>query len=337
MPISFLADQQLPPIPPTDLIYRVTPAFDADDAEGARQAFNEGGREAVRSLERALASIGRELTSFARILDFGCGPGRIMRHLGPLADGSELHGVDVDGDAIAWCSEQIPFAQFVTGPHEPPLPYADGAFDLVFNHSVFTHIDEARQDLWLAELRRILAPGGIALLTVHSTRQCNFTLANLEERGAAYRERLARDGIVFIDNDAFVGSTHPEWYHSTFHAPWYVHQHWTSFFVLRAYIPEGSDTQDMVVLERPPQPDPMLAPITPAPGAAATASPPPIRVHSVLRRFYRLLRVGQRVAELERSTQMLRVGSYQQGQRTSIVERELRAEIDELRARLRDE
>jgi hypothetical protein len=67
-----------------------------------------------------------------------------------------------------------------------------------------------------------------------------------------------------------------------------------------------------------------------------TASSPPVRARSMLRRFYSVLGLGQRVAELERSMQMLRVGSYQQAQRTSVVERELRAEIEELRERLPD-
>jgi SAM-dependent methyltransferase len=267
-----------------------------------------------------------------------------MRHLGPLAEHSVLHGVDVDADAIAWCSEQIPFAQFAIGPHEPPLPYDDGAFDLIFNHSVFTHLDEVRQDQWLAELRRVLAPGGIALLTVHSTRQWNQALAYFEAAGestAGYRDRIARDGIVFIQDDAFVGSTHPEWYHSTFHAPWYVHQHWARFFRVRAYIPEGADTQDMVVLERAAVPDPMLEPIRP--GAASAARPGPDSLARSLagRTAARLAdrvtaRRGltARIESLERTVKMLSTGAYQQGQRTSIVERDLRAELAALQERL---
>jgi SAM-dependent methyltransferase len=345
MAITFLDDDQLPPIPPADLVYRVVPAFDAASSEAARQAFHEYARSSVLSLERALAVIGRELATFERILDFGCGPGRIMRHLGPLAERSVLHGVDVDADAIAWCSEQIPFAQFAVGPHEPPLPYPDDAFDLIFNHSVFTHLDETRQDQWLAELRRVLAPGGIALLTVHSTRQWNQALAYLEEAGessASYRERIARDGILFIHDDAFVGSTHPEWYHSTFHAPWYVHQHWAKFFRIRAYIPEGADTQDMVVLEREPAHDAMLEPIPPGvapavgPGPAALARSLAGRLESRFADRVAAQRgLSARIESLERTVKMLSTGAYQQAQRTSIVERELRAELEALRGERR--
>ena len=66
---------------------------------------------------------------------------------------------------IAWCQANISYAQFTVGPHDPPLPYPDHHFDLVINHSVFTHLDERYQDLWLTELQRITSPGAILLLT----------------------------------------------------------------------------------------------------------------------------------------------------------------------------
>lgn len=183
MPLVFRPDGELPPIPPVDLIQRVVPAFDSSAIDRARSTFTDAARGSVRNIERALCAVGRDLTQFGRVLDFGCGPGRIMRHLAPLAEQSELHGVDVDPDVIAWCAANIPYARFITGPHNPPLPYPDASFDLIFSHSVFTHIDEARQDQWLGELHRILSPGGIALLTVHSTRQWNNALGAIAEAG----------------------------------------------------------------------------------------------------------------------------------------------------------
>jgi SAM-dependent methyltransferase len=355
MAITFLSDDQLPPIPPADLVYRVVPAFDAQEAEAARQTFHVYARDSVLSLERALAVLGLELATFDRILDFGCGPGRILRHLGPLAGRSELHGVDVDEDAIEWCAAHIPFAHFAVGPHEPPLPYPDGHFGLVYNHSVFTHIDERRQDLWLAELARVLAPGGIALLTVHSTRQWNQALSQFAAAGedvAAYRAELARDGILFVSDDAYVGSTHPEWYHSTFHAPWYIHSHWARYFRLRAYIPEGADTQDMVVLERPAARDPMLEPMGAGRPPRETPSRPALLGVADLRRALgpgsggglrgrlqrlavlalgpggRVTSLERRVSALERTTTMLRTAQYQHAELTKLVDRELRAELD---------
>jgi SAM-dependent methyltransferase len=375
VPLALLPDDELPPIPPVDLIYRVVPAFGPADTDAARHTFDVAARSSVRYLELALAAVDRELTDFDRILDFGCGPGRIMRHLGPLAEHSELHGVDIDVEMVDWCAEHIPFATFLAGPHEPPLPYADGSFDLIFNHSVFTHIDEDRQDLWLAELQRILAPGGLALLTIHSTRQWNAALGQIEASGddpGPYRAGLEGHGILFIADDAFIGSSHPSWYHSTFHAAWYIEEHWSRYFVIRAHIHEGADTQDMIVLERTAEPDPLLTPIghlapspgvdSPPPPSAPGRSPLPLnrttrrlldRVRALrwlaARRYGadphsstmvsdRLDTISDKLKHLSntRSADMMRYSLYQQGERIGIIERELREELAALRARLDD-
>lgn len=376
----------LPPIPPTDLLARVVPPFTAAQAAQARQGFDRSGADSVERLVRALAAIGRSFGDFERALDFGCGPSRILRHMGDVAASVELHGIDIDGDVIAWSSENVPFATFAVGPHEPPLPYPDGHFDLVFNHSVFTHIDAGRQDRWLTELRRVLRPGGIALLTVHSTRQFDDLVRQLEGGGedtAPYRDALERDGILFVSDDLFIGTTHPDWYHSTFHAPWYVYEHWRDFLDVRAHIHEGAITQDMVVLERRPDGVEALAPIghraappiaapdvaaaasAPVPAAAAPVPAPSggvelpagarVAVGKVKRRVLRdehariagadaeLAGLRAELAELRaqlvaagggdagRQLAMVRAAVYAQGERISIVERELREELQALR------
>ena len=304
------------------------------------------------ALERALGVLGRELASFERILDFGCGPGRVMRHLGPLAQSSQLHGVDVDPDSIAWCAEHIPFATFAVGPHEPPLPYAEGQFDLVYNHSVFTHIDERRQDLWLAELARVLAPGGIALLTVHSTRQWNQALGYFAEAGEdidAYRGQLGRDGIMFISDDAYVGSPHPEWYHSTFHAPWYVHRHWARFFTIRPTSRRARTRRTWSSWSDRPHPTPCSSrsglkalgarPPNRERGKAAGASSVRARVAGSADGYAASSRsrnsasrpwVGWTAASPLSSAprRCSRAAQYQQAELTKIVERELRLEVE---------
>jgi SAM-dependent methyltransferase len=47
----------------------------------------------------------------------------------------------------------------------PPLSYSDQQFDLIYTFSVFTHLSEPHQSLWMNELRRVLRPGGHLLLT----------------------------------------------------------------------------------------------------------------------------------------------------------------------------
>ena len=53
----------------------------------------------------------------------------------------------------------------VTSP-VPPLPFSDGFFELVYGHSVFTHLGKQDQHAWLLELVRVTQPGGYCLVTV---------------------------------------------------------------------------------------------------------------------------------------------------------------------------
>jgi SAM-dependent methyltransferase len=278
MPLEFDADR--PPLPPADLMLRVSPAFDATQLEIGRSAFDEGAIAALRTLEAALGVVGHEFASFERLLDFGCGCGRYVRHLGPLSRKVEIHGVDIDAEMIAWMQQSIPFGSYIVGPHEPPLPYPDGHFDLVINHSVFTHIDERLQDLWLAELRRITRPDAIVLLTVEGHAVWNRALSQLGDAGEdveGYRRRLEQNGILHIAEDQLVGSTHPPFYHSTFHAPWYVFEHWSEFFEIAGYLSRGVGQQDLLTLRRRRDDEPVPRPIGHRDAAQPVPAPIPVR------------------------------------------------------------
>ena len=82
-------------------------------------------------------------------------------------NGPEVFGCDVDGEAVAWCNANLRAGHFTTIDPFPPTPYADASFDLVAGYSIFTHLTQEVQFAWLAEIRRILAPGGIFVATVH--------------------------------------------------------------------------------------------------------------------------------------------------------------------------
>ena len=235
------------PWPGDELVSRVAAGTD-------REAFYESGRQSVRDLAAALATLGRGLADYGDVLDFGCGCGRILLWLEDAAAATRLHGCDVDARAIRWAAGNLPWARFTVNGTVPPLDYADCSFDLVYNHSVFTHLDEHHQDLWLAELWRVTRPGGHLVLTVHGERP----LAVFEEasRGAGgdpgyLRRQRDDEGIAFVARDAFTGGPHAGGYHSSFHAPWYVFEHWSRFFEVRGYLPARSlGYQDVVLLER---------------------------------------------------------------------------------------
>jgi SAM-dependent methyltransferase len=270
------------PLPPDELIDRVVSGFSNEEAEQHRALFLETGRRSLADFQLALAAIGDALAEHARILEFGCGCGRIMRWMDDVGRSSTLVGTDIDARAIEWASDNLSFARFDVNDGKPPTRYADGQFDLILNHSVFTHLDATYQDLWLAELQRITAPEGVLVLSVHGDyafQQSERQLTPRSRERREWRATLERDGILFVAEDSYVGSAFPDFYHTAFHAPWYVFEHWSRWFDVQAYLPRSSlDFQDQVVLRRRSDAEPAREPIRARPdGASADAAPAPVR------------------------------------------------------------
>jgi SAM-dependent methyltransferase len=125
-----------------------------------------GERDTQQMLD-ILRQAGVSPESLGRILEFGCGDGRMIRFLEHLADGREIWGTDIDAARIVWCKRHLsPPFRFLTSTTLPHLPFEDRYFDFIYAGSVFTHIDDLA-DTWFAELRRILRPGGFLFVTVH--------------------------------------------------------------------------------------------------------------------------------------------------------------------------
>lgn len=95
----------------------------------------------------------------ARVLDAGCGSGRLLDE---LAGRFEVSGVELDADSVA-AARARGHADIHEGMVET-LPWDDATFDLVTCLDVIEHTQDDR--VTLRELRRVLRPGGALLLTV---------------------------------------------------------------------------------------------------------------------------------------------------------------------------
>ena len=146
--------------PPVKLVERVVGTADVE-------AYERSGYELVDQLRELLSRSGYELDQFRDIYDFGSGPGRLTRALRERLPEARLTATDIDEEAIAWLAEHAPGIDVRLTSWLPPLPFEDGAFDLVIVISVFTHLPGDYQDAWLAELHRVTRPGAVMIATVH--------------------------------------------------------------------------------------------------------------------------------------------------------------------------
>ncbi|HEY5410568.1 MAG TPA: class I SAM-dependent methyltransferase, partial [Caulobacteraceae bacterium] len=134
------------------------------------EAFFAKGRDLV---ERNLLP----LPDQGLIVEFGCGAGRILRHI--YEQGRDCAGIDISPTMVDLCRRLVPQAQaHVFAGGRTPLP--DGCASLVYSYAVVQHISRL-SDYFAAfdEMCRLVAPGGVLRVQV----ACDDFLGGLETPG----------------------------------------------------------------------------------------------------------------------------------------------------------
>ena len=211
--------------------------------------FRLEGFSAYRKLEMALARVGRTFDDCPRILDWGCGCGRVARYF--AAGKSSLYGVDIDVDNIEWCRRNLPFGTFSAIPLHPEPAAPAVKFSLILGISVFTHLSEDVMLEWLEWLHRRLDPDrGLAMVSVHSdfwwARNPNMPQDAYDE----WRSRGILDRMSNTDLDPVLAPKDRSYYRTTFHTQEYLRAKWSAWFdileVLPGYI---GNLQDLVIMQ----------------------------------------------------------------------------------------
>ncbi|MGH8558123.1 MAG: class I SAM-dependent methyltransferase, partial [Methylococcales bacterium] len=187
--------------------------------------------------------------SSVALLDWGCGCGRIARHfLESDVRPGRVVGVDIDPVSIAWCQKNLLGAEFHTTGLQPPLAFPNDSFDFIHGNSVFTHLDEANQDLWLAELGRLLKPKGIAVLTIHSKSALSYGSAD-----STFIADWTDKGIFFPGHNTTIDEVISDhtYYYNTFHTHQYVQSNWSIFLDILEIHEMVFGYQDVVILRKP--------------------------------------------------------------------------------------
>jgi SAM-dependent methyltransferase len=161
-----------------------------------------------------------------RVLDFGCGAGRTLRHFLAEAESGELWGADIDIASIAWLEANLcPPLHALRSRPAPPLELEGGSFDLIWAISVFTHLTD-HSLAWLAELHRLLRPEGL-LMASYTGRWSSEPLA-----GEPWDED--RVGMNVLRHDQGWDDGGP----MVLMSDWWVREHWGRAFELVAAEPQ---------------------------------------------------------------------------------------------------
>lgn len=129
-----------------------------------------------------------------RVLDLGCGDGLTPDKLS-LPLGWQIIGVDVKYAALSKAHISFPDRAFVCSAAEK-LPFSDSSFDRVISNVALPYMIIPKA---LAEIHRVLTPGGTLLASLHPV---SFTLSELRNvlakpRAAFYRVWVLANGVVF--------------------------------------------------------------------------------------------------------------------------------------------
>lgn len=233
------------PVPP---LYLLWDAQSYTDYEKYRRSGEEAAELYWKLIRRYVGPGGG---TERRVCEWGCGPGRIIRHLPRLSRGHpcrfSFYGTDYNRKSIEWCQRYIRDVTFKVNRLAPPLDFEEGFFDALFCRSVFTHLSEGMHYAWIRELSRVVKSEGVIMIST---------------QGHAHRDRLVEAEKVRFDRGELVirqfareGSLN----FSAFHPPRFVREQLLSGFQILEHR-EGQGTQDIwIVRNAIPTRDPFLA------------------------------------------------------------------------------
>lgn len=167
--------------------------------QGNNQDYFAVGYSALRCIRLALLAAEQE--SPRRILDFGCGHGRVLRVLKAAFPDAHLTACDLNRGGVDFCATKFGATPVYSAENPREIPFSD-EYDLIWCGSVFTHLSENRWHGFLdALLSRPAKGGGIAVLTTSGRTVANRLRAGDEFYSLDHHERV--DALRGFDEGGF--------------------------------------------------------------------------------------------------------------------------------------
>ncbi len=248
------------------------PRVPSDDIQ--RQFVGKSGESTLQEafsfyciLKKYLSDFERFLRPDSRILDFGCGWGRIIRFFIKDVLQENLYGVDIDPEMISFCQKSVRYGKYDLVKPLPPSELPCESFDVIYAYSVFSHLNEQASFQWIEEFYRILKPGGLLFLTTQGRSfidDCRYCREHPDLQNP-WHQALA---TAFIDSEATYqaydkgdflhartggGSAQSSsFYGETLIPPGYVEREWTRFFSFRDFVDDRNILgQALIVMQKP--------------------------------------------------------------------------------------
>lgn len=229
---EYLQGNPLPPPSVMNLVQgNIDPAY-----------YVTNGRAAFETVTETLQKSWIDVSQMKRILDFGCGCGRVLRHWKPYAHRIGIYGTDYNPELVYWSRRLCKHTTVGRNSAAPPLSYPDNFFDYVYALSVYTHLTLEMQNAWLDESYRVLKPGGVLLFTTHGDYTIPFMPPELVP--------VYENGEVVVINEENEGEN----VCASFHPFVYVQTQMLRGFELLQFFPRagrGVPWQDVYLFQKP--------------------------------------------------------------------------------------
>ena len=157
------------------------------------------------------------IASVARILDFPCGYGRVLRLLKPAFPDAELAAGDIDREGVDFCASAFGATPIYSHVDPGRVDLPPESFDLIWCGSLLTHFEADRWDGFLSLLRDALEPGGLLVFTTHGPRDARTLLrfGMTDDQIPEMLGSLQRTGFAYADyagqSNWGIALARPEW------------------------------------------------------------------------------------------------------------------------------
>jgi SAM-dependent methyltransferase len=150
-----------------------------------------------------------------KILDYGCGWGRIIRLMYYFTNPEMICGCDPWDRSIAICDADGVLGNLAISDYLPrSLPFEGQRFDLIYAFSVFTHLSERAAQMALHALHRVLSDDGVLAITIRPKEYWAYDQTVSPEEAAALERSHSKNGFAFrphnrepVEGDITYGDT----------------------------------------------------------------------------------------------------------------------------------